>query len=183
MRATRMMLIGIAALLMASAVSAQKIKVDVESRFDFKTFKTFAFSEGQIAPNPGTGQMLVAAIERELISRGLSKNQENPDITIAVMAGPEFDLQGVGPTWNNANYTAWSGGYGNPNALSTITTGSVMIDLLETKDKYSVWRGTARDVHVKGSSGNPERDSRHMQEMVDKTIKKMFQKYPIGPRN
>src|SRR6187402_1498137 len=48
-----------------SSTNAQKVTVDVDRTFDFKTFKTYSWAVGQIAPKATTGQMLIAAVERE----------------------------------------------------------------------------------------------------------------------
>jgi len=175
---SKIILAGLAILFVTSAIHAQKVKVDVDKSFNFSTFKTFAWSKGQVAPSPSTSQMLIAAVERELTSRGLVKNDEHPDLRIAVMAAPDMDLQGVGPSWNNTSYRSW-GGYGNPAALMNIGRGTLLIDLLETKKEFSIWRGVSKDIFVASPSGDPEKDLRHMQELVDKTVRKMFQKYPV----
>lgn len=167
-------------LLFASVTQAQKMVIDVDKSFDFSKFKTFGWSSGQIAPKPTTSQMLVSAVERELISRGLVKNETDPDIRIAVMAAADMDLQGVGPSWNNERYKSW-GGYGNPSALMTVAYGTLLIDLIETKNKFSIWRGVAKNIFVKPPTGDPEKDLRQMQGLVNKTVGKMFKKYPVKP--
>jgi len=123
--------------------------------------------------------MLIEAIESELRSRGMVRNDASPDIRIAVMAAADMDLQGVGPSWNNESYRFW-GGYGNPSALMTVTKVTLLIDLIETKKKYSVWRAVAKDIFVKPPTGNQEKDLKQMKGLVDKTITKMFKKYPIA---
>src|SRR6185295_15691281 len=91
----------------------QKVTVDVDRTVDFHAFKTYGWSGGQVAKNPIVGQFITSAIERELMARGLRHEANNPDLSIAVMAATGIDLQGVGPSWNNAQYKSW-GGYGNP---------------------------------------------------------------------
>lgn len=164
----------------ASFAQAQKTVIDVDKTFDFSKFKSFAWSDGQIAPKATTSEMLVAAIEREMTLRGLVRNDSAPDIRIAVMAAAGMDLQGVGPTWNNERYKYW-GGYGNPAALMTVTSGTLLIDLIETKSKHSIWRAVVKDIFVKPPTGDPEKDLKQMQGLVNKTIPKIFKKYPVSP--
>ncbi|MBK6724907.1 MAG: DUF4136 domain-containing protein [Acidobacteria bacterium] len=123
---------------------------------------------------------LVAAIERELTMRGLVRNDSAPDMRIAVMAATGMDLQGVGPTWNNERYKFW-GGYGNPAALMTVTKGNLLIDLVETKGKMSVWRAAVKDF-CPAAIGRSGKDVKQMQELVNKTIAKIFKKYPVSPK-
>jgi hypothetical protein len=165
----------------ASFAQAQKVVVDVDKAFDFTKFKSFGWDKGLIAPKPTTSQAIVSAIESELTSRGLVRDDANPDIRIAVMAAAGMDLQGIGPTWNNANYKSW-GGYSNPGALMNVTKGTLLIDLLETKNKYCVWRGVVKNVFVQPPSGDPAKDAREMEKLVNKTVEKMFKKYPVKPR-
>ncbi len=167
--------------IVASLAHGQKIVVDVDKSFDFATFKTFGWAEGQLAPKPTTSQALINAIERELTSRGLVRDDAAPDIRIAVMAAAGMDLQGVGPSWNNERYKSW-GGYGNPNALMNVIKGTLLIDILETKNKYSVWRGVVKDVFVEPPTNNPAKDAQRMEPLVNKTVSKMFKKYPVKPR-
>jgi hypothetical protein len=176
------MIIAIVALfLTASVVQAQKIKVDIDKTVNFSQIRTFGWAGGQIAPKESTGQMIIKAIESELRSRGLERNDTNPDIQISVMAAAGMDLQGVGPSWNRELYKSW-GGYGNPAALMTITNGTLLIDLVETKNKFSIWRAVAKDIFVNPPSGNMEKDIKEMQGLVNKTIPKIFKKYPVKPR-
>lgn len=179
----RSKIINIIALLafLASIAHAQKIVVDVDKTFDFANFKTFSFAEGQIAPKPSTSQSLVNAVEKELISRGLVRNDTAPDLRIAIMAAVGMDLQGVGPTWNNERYRSW-GGYGNPAALITLTKGSLLIDVVETKNKFSIWHAAVKDVFVEPPTNDPEKDARKIESLVNKFVGKMFKKYPVKPR-
>ena len=169
-----------ALVLCASIAQAQKLVIDADKTANFTAFKTYGWAGGQIAPNPGTGQMLVNAIERELNSRGMMKNDADPDIRIAVMAAAGMDLQGVGPSWNRELYKSW-GGYGNPAALMTVNTGTLLIDLVETKNKFSIWRGVAKDIFISPPTGNPTKDAQTMEKLVNKTVTKMFKKYPVKP--
>ncbi len=164
-----------------SAANAQKMVVDVDKAVDFSTFRSFSWSAGQIAPKATTSQIIIDAVENELKSRGLVRNDAAPDILISVMAAAEMDLQGVGPTWNNEVYRSW-GGYGNPAALMDVTKGTLLIDLVETKKNFGVFRAVVKDVFVSAPTGNPERDTKTMRSLVGKTVKKIFKKYPVAPR-
>lgn len=166
----------------SSVVHAQKLVVDVDKAVDFSTFKSFGWAAGQIAPKATTSKIIIDAVENELKSRGLVRNDAAPDIRIAVMAAADMDLQGVGPTWNNEVYRSW-GGYGNPAALMDVTKGTLLIDLLETDKNFSVFRGVVKDVFVSQPTGNPEKDAKQMKRLVDKTVKKVFKKYPVNPKN
>lgn len=168
----------VAVLILGSIGYGQKMIVDADKSVNFAAFKSFAWAEGNIAPKATTSQLIIAAIEKELTSRGLVKNEAAPDIRIAVMAAADMDLQGIGPTWNNEAYRSW-GGYGNPAAMMTVTKGTLLVDILEVNNKTSVWRGVAKDIFVQTPSGNAEKDAKQMEKLVNKTVGDMFKQYPV----
>lgn len=137
------------------------------------------WSDGQVAPKASTRRMLTIAVENELISRGLARNDAAPDLRIAVIAAADLSLQGIGPTWNNEMYR-YNGGHGNPAAMMTLTKGTLLIDLVETQKKISVWRAVAKDVFVKPPTGNTEKDLKQMQDLVNKIVPKIFKQYPVN---
>lgn len=164
-------------LLVTSSAFGQKIQVDVDKTINFANFKTYGWAEGTVARNPFVSKLIVEAVERELNSRGLTKNNEHPDFKVTVMAATDVDLQGVGPTWNNVNYATW-GGYRNPAAMVTVTTGTLLIDLVETKNSYSVFRGVAKDTLNGGRTANAAADAKGVEKLINKAVNKMFKKYP-----
>jgi hypothetical protein len=165
-------------LLLCTATSfGQKVKVDVDKTVNFSNFKTFAWEKGAVARNPYVAEMVVAAVESELTSRGLTKTADNPDIKVGVMAATGADLQAVGPTWNNVNYQVW-GGYTNPAAIVTVTTGTLLIDLIETKNNNSVFRGVARETLNNSATADPAADAKKVEKLIKKAISKMFKQYP-----
>ena len=161
-----------------SAVFAQKVKVDVDTTVNFSTFKTFGWDKGPIARNPLISQMIVAAVESELTARGLTKNEDNPDIKVAVLAAAGADIQAVGPTWNSANYRTW-GGYTNPAALMNITTGTMLVDLVDTRRDIGIFRGVAKDTLTRAVSADMAADAKSVEKVVKSAVSKMFKKYPV----
>jgi len=177
---SRTIFILTAVFIFCSASFGQKVIVDVDASVNFSAFKSFAWAEGNIAPKASTSFLITAAIEKELTSRGLVKNDTNPDIRIAVVAAADMDLKGIGPSWNNEVYRSW-GGYGNPAAMVTVAKGTLLMDLVDVKKNMSVWRGVARDIFVQTPTGNQEKDVKQMEDTVNKTVSKMFKKYPVKP--
>jgi hypothetical protein len=163
-------------LLSTSAVFGQNVKVDVDTTVNFSTFKTFGWAKGMVARNPLISQMIITATESELNARGLSRSDDNPDITVAVVAAAGMDIQAVGPTWNNANYVTW-GGYTNPAALMNVTTGTLLLDL-ETKSGISVFRGVAKETLNRSTSADVAADAKSVEKLIKKAVSKMFKKYP-----
>lgn len=161
-----------------TVVHAQKVTVDVDKTVDFTPFKTFGWAEGQIAQNPIAGEMIKSAITAELTARGLTLDPAAPHLKVAVMAATGMDLQGVGPSWNNETYKFW-GGHGNPSALMNVTSGTLLIDLVETKKNISIWRGVAKKTLNQSASGDMAADAKSVDGIIKKSVKKMFEKYPV----
>jgi len=163
----------------STCIEAQKIIVDVDGAANFATIKTFSWAEGQIARNPQVAQIIKSTIESELTARGLSRNDTAPDIKISVMAAVGIDLQGVGPSWNNAQYRSW-GGYGNPNALMNVSAGTLLVDLLQAPNNSSVWRGVAKKTLVGSPMDDPAKAAADNEKEIRNAIKKLFKKYPVS---
>ncbi len=62
--------------------------------------------------------------------------------------------------------------------MVTVTTGTLLIDLVETKNKYSVFRGVAKDTLNGGRTANAEADAKKVEKPIKKAVSKMFKKYP-----
>jgi Domain of unknown function (DUF4136) len=165
-------------LLMCTATAfGQKVKVDVDKTVNFSNFKTFGWEKGPVARNPYVSEMIIAAVENELTSRGLTKSADNADIKVGVMAATGADLQAIGPTWNNVNYATW-GGYSNPAAIVTVTTGTLLIDLVETKNNKSVFRGVAKETLNNSATADAAADAKKVEKLIKKAVNKMFKQYP-----
>jgi hypothetical protein len=163
--------------LSTSAVFGQNVKVDVDKTVNFSTFKTFGWAGGMVARNPIVSQTIIAAVESELTARGLTRSDENPDIKVAVVAAAGMDIQAVGATWNNQNYAAW-GGYTNPAALMNVTTGTLLVDLIDRKKDISIFRGVARETLNRSVSADLAADAKSVDKLIKKAVSKMFKKYP-----
>lgn len=172
-------ILAAAVVLLSTTAFAQDVKVDVDATANFASYKTFGWDKsGTVARNPLIGALIVAAVESELIKRGLTKVDDNPDLKVAVTAAAGIDIQAVGPTWNNAKYQVW-GGYTNPAAMHNVTTGTLLLDLVDTKSDMSVFRGVGRQTLNRSSSADPAADAKSVEKPIKKAVGKMFAKYPI----
>ena len=176
----RIILVAAVLSLSAAAAVAQSVKVNVDSTANFQSFKTFGWDKGMVARNPLISVLIVNAVESELTKRGLTK-AENPDLKVAVAAAAGADIQAVGPTWNNAQYQVW-GGYTNPAALMNVVTGTLLVDLVDTKKDMSVFRGVAKQTLNRSSSANEAADAKSVEKPIKKAVSKMFAKYPVGSK-
>lgn len=171
-----LMLTAAVLFLSAPAAFGQNVKVDVDTTVNFSTFKTFGWAPGMVAKNPLISQQIITAVESELTARGLTKS-DNPDIKVAVVAAAGMDIQAVGATWNNINYAVW-GGYTNPAALMNVTTGTLLVDLVDAKRDISVFRGVAKETLNRSVSADITADAKSVDKLIKKAVSKMFKKYP-----
>jgi hypothetical protein len=172
-------IIVMAVLLFGAAIAlGQDVKVNIDATANFSSYKTFTWDKGRIAQNPIISQLIVTNIESELIKRGLTRDDNKPDLKVAVAAAVGADIQAVGPTWNNAKYQVW-GGYTNPAALMNVMTGTLLLDLIDTKTDMSVLRGVAKHTLNRSTSANDAADAKSVEKPIKKAVSKMFEKYPI----
>ena len=176
----RIILVAVVLGLSAVTAVAQSVNVDVDSTANFSSFKTFGWDKGMVTRNPIISALIVTAVESELTRRGLTK-ADKPDLKVAVAAAAGADIQAVGPTWNNAQYQVW-GGYTNPAALMTVVTGTLLVDLIDTKTDRSVLRGVAKHTLNRSASGNEAADAKSVEKPIKKAVSKMFEKYPAGSK-
>jgi hypothetical protein len=161
----------------APVARAQKTTTHYDQHVNFSNFKTFMFTETHGAANPVINQMILAAVEHELVAKGLTKVETGADVKVIYLAAAGFDLQVSKVSFGYAVNPNYSGIIDCGSAMSTITTGSLVIDLLDKTDR-PIFRGTAKAVLEQMPSGNVAVDAKLASKPVNKAIAKIFKKYP-----
>jgi hypothetical protein len=164
----RYRILGIALLMILAAPAAMAgIDVDYDESADFGKYRTYAWAEGTPAPLPATEKMIVAAIERELQAQGLRP-----------AAGADADLYVISVTFADTTGGVTGGYYYShsyhvgvvTSDVRVVTTGTLMIDLVDARENRIVWRAMAREI-VKENRAK-------LGKKIDKVVGKMFRKYP-----
>ena len=171
--------IVLVSVLFCTVVQAQKTSAAHDKNVDFSNYKTFAFDKAG-ARNPYVNAMIVAAIERELTSRGLTKVDTDPDLRVVYLAatGPNLQVANI-PFYHVVN-PAYSGMVGSAAmAMWDVTTGTLVIDLFDRKTDRVVFRGTINEVLQRAPSADSEADAKTVSKPVNKGIAKIFKKYPV----
>ena len=157
--------------LAATPALAQKVTVDYAKSFDFKSVKTFQYTDTKDtnAKNELVDGRIKDAIVRELTEGGLKQVDANPDIYVTyhysskddtVYNTTGFGYGGVGMGWGG-----WGPGMGSSmTTTSTFTEGTLVIDAYEASDKKMVWRGTGT-VTVKSK---PEKQTQQIDNILSK---------------
>jgi hypothetical protein len=170
-------------LLLAHPALAQKVKVDYDKAVNFSTFKTYTWVKGIPAKNPIINQMIIDAVDREMVARGLTKKEADGDLQDLFSAAAEFDLQVPPSTWRNTSPSSQQTGIGTAGQAYDVRKGTVLVDMMQTSTKNIVWRGNASQTLTQKPSGNAARDAQKVEKLIKKSVEKMFQKYPVPTRS
>jgi hypothetical protein len=173
-------LVVLATALFCTLAHAQKTSAAFDPKVDFSNYKTFMFSSETGARNPIVSQLIVAAVEREFTSRGLTKVDANPDLRVSYLAasGPNLQVASV-PFYTVVN-PVYSGIIGGASmAMWDVTTGTLVIDLFDNKTDKVVFRGTIKEVLQRAPSADPVADAKLVSKPINKGVAKIFKKYPV----
>jgi hypothetical protein len=152
-----------ASLAMASVV------VDHDHEADFSSFHTFTFKEGTPAKNPLTQGRIEKAIERELVAKGLRRDDAAPDLDVVTHASVEKSTQVRVDDYGYGYWHSWG-----PRTVDVyeVHVGTLVVDLVDAKAKRLAWRGEASAVVDPGMK--PEK----LEARINKVVMKMFKEYP-----
>lgn len=172
----------LASYILCTVALAQKTSAAFDENVDFSNYKTFAFDK-EGARNPYVNKLIVDAVERELTSRGLTKVNIDPDLKVVYLAAtvPNLQVQNV-PFYHVVN-PAYSGMVGSATMnMWEVTTGTLVIDLLDLKSDRVVFRGTITDVLQRAPSADLKADAKIVSKPINKGVAKIFKKYPVKPK-
>lgn len=162
-----------------SIANAQKTSAHFDQQANFSSYKTFNFADGNAVRNPFVNQMIQAAVERELTARGLTKVAANPDLLVSYMTAIGFNMQVANVSFGYPVNPVYSGLVPSGTAMMDVTTGTMLLDLSERETKRIVFRGTAKDVIQRMPSQDPMADAKLVSKTINKSIQKIFKKYPV----
>jgi hypothetical protein len=140
-----------------------KVVVDYNKDFSFASIKTYAWMKGTPA-DALMEQRIVKAVESQLAKHGLQKTDSAPDVFIVTHAMTREDISlrewGYGPLpWGRGNID-----------INKILVGTLVVDMLDGKDKQLIWRGIADGT----LSDKPEK----IEAKIYQVTEKMFEKFP-----
>jgi len=168
-----------ATVLFCTVVQAQKTSAAFDKNVDFASYKTFAFDEGG-ARNPFVNMLIIEALERELISRGLTKADKDPDLRVVYVAayGPNLQVASL-PFYHVVNPAYKGIVAGASMAMWDVTTGTLVVDLFDRKTDRVVFRGTISEVLQQAPGADVRADAKLVSKPINKGIEKIFKKYPV----
>jgi hypothetical protein len=114
-------------------------------------------------------QQLTSALEAELTKKGLTKtDSDTADLLVGyqVSTGEEKQINAYGNGFGMG--PRWGGGMGTA-TISTLTVGSLALDMYETSTKHLVWRGVASKTIDQGAK--PDKRQKNIQKGAEKLLK------------
>jgi hypothetical protein len=167
--------VGLVALAAAlAACSSISTNSDYNPGTDFSKYKTWAWHETGSIKDSLWKQRVQSGVAAELGKKGLTESEGNPDLWVA--AHTRLDEQTQINTYNTGWGYGW-GWYGGGMGMTTSTVqqipvGTLIVDLVDAKQKELVWRGTAT------KTLNPDASPETKQKNLQEALAKMFESYP-----
>ena len=184
---SRIAMLAVVAVLLASCASKPDIKSDYDHTIDFSQYKTFNFFNPMGIENPNYssvyGSIFRDAIGKEMESRGYTLS-DNPDLLINV-SGRLQDKTKVTTTsdpymgggyygYRRGYYDPWGGyGYGTQTHVSNYTEGTINVDMVDRVEKRMVWEG------VGVGRVDEKKSSEERRQNLYSGIQEMFAGYPF----
>ncbi|MEO8585072.1 MAG: DUF4136 domain-containing protein [Acidobacteriota bacterium] len=152
--------------------SSIETKVDYDRNASFSSYKTFAFKDVRSPDSPISMRRVQGAIDRTLTSRGFARADGTPDLWVVLHTRTRRQTQvttynsGWGWGWG------WRGAYWNNARVQQIPIGTLIVDLIDTRAKELVWRGSASRI-LESDETPKDRD-----ENVQEAVNKLFDGFP-----
>jgi hypothetical protein len=176
--------------------SSNVYKAEKTKDVDFKKYKTFAWlptkdtAYTKFASKKNVENALAIDVMQQLTNRGMKLDTLNPDclFTYTLVMNNTYEIgqqppeiytpQSYAPVWaGQSNVYYYRTDYGIPSysggmAVTTFRDGSLVIDMIDTKDNKIVWRTTAQ-------GKQQEQDRKGVRATVREIVPAMFKKFPV----
>ena len=164
-----LILVGFA-LLAGIALSAQDVKYNFMPGTDFAKYHTYKWVpiEGGTHPNQIVDAQIKSSVDSQLAAKGLTKTDDDKaDLLVGYQVAVDKEKQWNAYSMGGARF----GGMGSATS-STISNGSLVLDMYDPTTKQLVWTGTA--TKTLNPSGNQEKNQKNL----DKAMAKLLKNYP-----
>jgi hypothetical protein len=169
-----------------SPAHAQKPQIQWDKDYDFAKVKTFMWRQPS-APsladsNPFMHKFIESSIEMELQNAGLTETTDEPDVYVTYHGSVDTEVElrssSVGFSVGTYGMGAWgmSGVAAGPTHTTTrevhTKKGTLVVDIVDAKEKQLVWRGTASGILISDSQEKTEKAvGKAIQEMAKQNRK------------
>jgi len=155
-------------LLTAGTLIAQDVRYNFMPRTDFSKYRTYKWVNiGGAHPDQIMDAEIKQSVDSQLASRGMTKtDSDKADLYIGYQSAVDQETQ-----WDAWGSRAFGMGMGSWTS-STITVGTLVLDMYDPGKKQLVWTGQATKTIDRSS--NPEKNIKN----IDKAIAKLLKNYP-----
>jgi len=177
MRLTNFLIPGIL-ILTITACSTVNISSDYDPTQDFSKYKTYRWAKKKerdpndiLSKNIRLRKAIQSAADKILQKKGFEKViSGKPDFVIVIHGGVQqkVNVYHHGGYW----YHPWWGPYGGYTTVSHYREGSIVIDIVDTKEKELSWRGIATGITK--SDVDPE----YLHEDIENVVSKILEDFP-----
>jgi hypothetical protein len=151
---------------------AQDVRTNSMPGTNFAKYHTYKWVmiEGASHPNQIVDAQIKSSVDSQLAAKGLTKtDSDNADLYIDYQVSVDQEKQwnaygmGGGPRWGGGMGTATS---------STISVGTLVLDMYDPPNKQLVWTGTATKTLDPGNNQDKK------QKNLDKAMQKLLKDFP-----
>jgi hypothetical protein len=161
----------ILALVPCTLTRAQDVSTNSMPGTDFSKYHTYKWVtiEGAAQPNQIVDAQIKQSIDSQLATKGLTKtDSDKADLYIGYQASIGHQTQ-----WNayGTGGLRWGGGMGTATS-STISTGTLVLDMYDPSTKKLVWTGRV------SKTLDPGANQEKKQKNLDKAMQKLLKNFP-----
>jgi len=164
-----------------TATVAQDVRYDFDKDKDFTKYKTYKWVpiKGADQPDELTAKQVMAAIDTELATKGLTKTDaDTADLYIGYQTAIGTEKQftsyntgwGYGPGWGGGWYGGGMSSTTTYGSTSTVYVGQLDLSMYDSAQKQLVWRGVA--TKTLDPKAKPEKKAKNITKAVQKLLKK-----------
>ena len=159
------------ALLACNLAVAQDVSTNSMPGTDFSKYHTYKWVpiEGAVQPNQIVDAQIKQSVDAQLATKGLTKTDgEKADLLVGYQVSISQEKQ-----WNayGTGGVRWGGGMATAQQ-STISTGTLVLDMYDPSTKQLVWSGRV------SKTLDPSANQGKKQKNLDKAMDKLLKNYP-----
>ena len=175
MKALKTALVIAAVALIAACASSPTTNSDYDPATNFAQYHSFGYMATDPIADPMVDSRIKSAVTAALTAKGWTLNDQNPDVWVVphVQLSEQTQLNTYNTGWGYGRWGAYGGGT-TQTTVEKIPVGTVIIDLVDAKQKQMVWRGTASNTI--DQKATPEQK----QANVNAAMTQLFEKFPPG---
>jgi hypothetical protein len=184
MKIAKPLFVLIALVLCLPSAFATEVKTDYDRAADFGRYKTFCWQKVETR-NPLWIDRIKGAVSSALTAKGWNQAESGAGCDVAIVAieiKHDHDTvntfyDNLGGDWGGWGWRGFGGaGFGEATTTTeTYQTGTLIVDLFDTKSKNLLWRGSATDTLSDSSDKNIKK--------LNSSVHKLFEHFPPELKN